>query len=319
MFQQDNNKWSCKACTFKNNYYANQCKICETRKYTINNTSDHEFAKQLQDKEIIINKDRNYAKKLQIMEDKNYAEKLHSMHCMDNKQINIINNNNEYNITTLLNQEITHINIKPINVNDINGISINLFKHQQKGVAWMLEMESNNKYKGGFLFDEMGIGKTIQIIALCLLTKNKFDQDLMFNHYEPSTKKRKLSNNNDNDKQRTLIVCPVAILDQWYDEISTKAPNQFNVCIYHGCKRYEKWIKNFKIYDYDIIITTYDIILSEYKFKNMFCGLLYLSFQKFFYRIVLDEAHIIKNSETDKARACKGIYVFLFFWLIVSH
>ena len=55
-------------------------------------------------------------------------------------------------------------NVKPID--NPKGMKIKLFKHQKKGVAWMLKMEEDGFMNGGLLGDQMGVGKTIQIIAL---------------------------------------------------------------------------------------------------------------------------------------------------------
>jgi SNF2 family DNA or RNA helicase len=44
-----------------------------------------------------------------------------------------------------------------------------LYKHQKEGVSWLLSMENLSKgSKGGFLCDEMGLGKSVQIISTIL-------------------------------------------------------------------------------------------------------------------------------------------------------
>ena len=60
--------------------------------------------------------------------------------------------------------------------------------HQIYGVSWMLDRESAD-IKGGILCDEMGLGKTIQMLGLI--------------HESPYSK--------------TLLVCPLAVLNQWKD------------------------------------------------------------------------------------------------------
>jgi SNF2 family DNA or RNA helicase len=59
-------------------------------------------------------------------------------------------------------------------------------QHQSVGIRWMLQKEA--KGTGGLLCDDMGLGKTIQLAALI---KNQMA------------------------KQSTLIVAPVAVLEQW--------------------------------------------------------------------------------------------------------
>jgi len=64
----------------------------------------------------------------------------------------------------------------------------NYMEHQQVGVRWMLEKEHAGS--GGLLCDDMGLGKTIQMVGLI---KN-----------QPKEK-----------RQNTLLITPVAVLDQW--------------------------------------------------------------------------------------------------------
>ncbi len=64
--------------------------------------------------------------------------------------------------------------------------------HQTTGVQWMLSREkvSDDPCRGGVLADEMGLGKTIQMVAL-------------FKHGRTVL------------KEQTLLVAPVAVLEQW--------------------------------------------------------------------------------------------------------
>lgn len=120
----------------------------------------------------------------------------------------------------------------------------------------------------------MGLGKTIESLALIVA------------HKPPAS-----------GPKTTLIVAPLALLRQWNREIAEKIKpgHQLTTFIYHG--REKKTKKADRLYSYDIVITTYETIASEYKrvdadgtrrsplFTNT----------RGFYRIVLDEAHKIKN------------------------
>lgn len=150
------------------------------------------------------------------------------------------------------------------------------YSHQAKGLWWMIHQEKNKEWKGGMLCDQMGLGKTIQAIGLLL------------------------SNRSPKGKP-TLIVAPLALATQWDQEIQEKAPGQFRVYIYHGSNRNKSlvFLKN-----RDVIITTYSIVSREYpnrkKYPTRPLGPLYhLDFD----RIILDEAHFIKNTRT---RSCIG-------------
>lgn len=75
----------------------------------------------------------------------------------------------------------------------------------------MCEQEKSKNY-GGILGDEMGLGKTIQTIAT--MCKNLSE--------DPAEK-------------TNLIIAPVALLEQWKDEIEDKCEkNQFKILVYHG-------------------------------------------------------------------------------------
>jgi SNF2 family DNA or RNA helicase len=70
-----------------------------------------------------------------------------------------------------------------------------LFDHQKKGIKWLLNIEK--KFGGGLLADEMGVGKTLQIISM------------MIAHPKPLN----------------LIVCPASLVNQWSKEINKFAPS----------------------------------------------------------------------------------------------
>ncbi|KAJ7148251.1 SNF2 family N-terminal domain-containing protein [Mycena filopes] len=156
--------------------------------------------------------------------------------------------------------------------------------------------------------DEMGLGKTVQMIAT--MCKNPSD---------------------DATCKTTLIVAPLALMTQWNQEISTKTNANWKVLIYHGSNRPKK---KGDLLKYDVVLTTYATMASEWldfeaeetnnqkanKVSDDFIvsdsdgsgserpkdkskkqkGLL---FQVDFYRVVLDEAHNIRNKRTRASRA----------------
>lgn len=92
------------------------------------------------------------------------------------------------------------------------------------------------------------------------------------------------------DKKLTLVIAPAVALNQWMSEIEKHAPDLIAVSYYGRSKN-----------DFDnsvnIILTTYGTVESEYRRKN---GIL---FDKEFYRIILDEAHSIKDSKGNTSNA----------------
>ncbi|KAK9465752.1 SNF2 family N-terminal domain-containing protein [Lipomyces arxii] len=160
----------------------------------------------------------------------------------------------------------------------VEGLKIKLMKHQIEGLKFLLSREDTNvKNKGGLLCDDMGLGKTIQSIALIL--SHPLDRS---------------THSSTNACKGTLIVAPLALINQWATEIKTKAP-VLSVLIYHGASR-TKSESNLKTYD--VVITTYQLVASE----NLSNGLL---FKLDWWRIILDEAHTIKNKSSQSAQgAC---------------
>ncbi|KAH9988109.1 SNF2 family N-terminal domain-containing protein [Russula compacta] len=94
---------------------------------------------------------------------------------------------------------------------------IRLLPHQIAGRVWMTERESGKK-SGGILADDMGLGKTIQALTRIV-----------------DGRPRK-SDAEDGWAAATLVVCPVSLVSQWASEISKMAKN-LTVIEHHGASR----------------------------------------------------------------------------------
>ncbi|KAF2262692.1 hypothetical protein CC78DRAFT_534566 [Lojkania enalia] len=183
----------------------------------------------------------------------------------------------------------------------VEGMRVKLLPHQVDGVSWMIEKETgaHNKKgklpKGGILADDMGLGKTIQSIALILSNPRPLKDA------EPENKKNKIL---PVVGKGTLIVAPLALIKQWESEINTKVTksHSLKVLVHHGSSR-TKSVEKLKTYD--VVVTTYQVLASE----HASCGdgpdgLKKGCFGVHWYRIILDEAHTIKNRNAKMTKAC---------------
>ncbi|KAI0402845.1 hypothetical protein F4802DRAFT_573995 [Xylaria palmicola] len=157
-----------------------------------------------------------------------------------------------------------------------------LMPHQLVGLTWLINQEKS-AHKGGILADDMGLGKTIQALALILCRP-------------PAEGTRKT----------TLIVVPTSLLRQWQREIDDKVKpgHKLKTVIFHSQRKRNMTVN--RLLSYDVVITTYGTLAYEwkqmYECRKTDAGIL-LASHAVFHRIILDEAHTIKNrnSQTSKA------------------
>ncbi|GAM28082.1 hypothetical protein SAMD00019534_112580 [Acytostelium subglobosum LB1] len=163
------------------------------------------------------------------------------------------------------------------------GLKLTLRNYQRQALQWMYNREKASPdehlsindldgcmtneniefVKGGLLCDDMGMGKTIEILSIILANKyNEADYPIGPSTSPTQGTSTSTSNNNDFPQSKTtLIICPVSVLQQWYNEITTHTDPCLNVYIYHGPGRNRDvtFLSSF-----DVVISTYTTLSAEY-------------------------------------------------------
>lgn len=137
---------------------------------------------------------------------------------------------------------------------------------------------------GGILADDMGLGKTMSTLALICSSL-----DALYGNESLLT---------DGGIKATLIVTPKSTISGWEAQVLRHIhQDKLKIVIYHGYDR-QRLSRGFQ--DADIVLTTYETLRSE---SNIEGSVLYSTL---WLRLVLDEAHHIRNRKTKVfAAACK--------------
>ena len=161
--------------------------------------------------------------------------------------------------------------------------------------------------RGGILAEEMGLGKTVEIIALICL-------------HQRNANLRSTSQQNLPPCSATLIITPPAILQQWKTELEMLAPH-LNVMIYEGVKIEAEKNDNVallsKCMSQDVVLTTYNVLAKEIhyaetphrdlrhekKYEKRMSPLT----QTVWWRVVLDEAQMVESGVSNAAKVAKLI------------
>jgi len=173
------------------------------------------------------------------------------------------------------------------------------------------ELYLANQLSGGLLAEEMGLGKTMELMALLRLHKSSDNRTKPFiNEFGLQL----------TPSRATLIVTPPTILNQWRSELSRHAP-AMRVLVYEGVNAKSTKEKASTMADltsnYDVILTTYATLTREIhfaedppdrnmrhvpKFERKRSPLVEIQW----WRICLDEAQMVESGVTAAARvACR--------------
>lgn len=156
-----------------------------------------------------------------------------------------------------------------------DDLIIPLLRYQKEWLAWALKQEES-AIRGGILADEMGMGKTLQAIALVLFKRNILRG--ICGHQLPTSSAS--SPQELPAIKGTLVICPLVAVMQWVGEIERfTSKGSTKVLVYHGSNRAKN---HYQFCEYDFVITTYSIVEAEYrkyvmppKDRCQYCGKLF--------------------------------------------
>ncbi|KAH6772211.1 DNA/RNA helicase protein [Perilla frutescens var. hirtella] len=206
-----------------------------------------------------------------------------------------------------------------------NGVYVNELTNYQSGTR-------PEPLRGGIFADDMGLGKTLTLLSLIAFDKSAHavnpsssiadvnDEELGEKSKRGKGrrktdilgKKRKaedLSANKNGKRpafdkfyylepRTTLIVCPPSVFSSWMTQLEEHTRRgTFKVYMYYGDRTKDAK----ELQKHDIVLTTYSTLASEESWDES-------PIKKIEWRrVILDEAHVIKNANTQQSRAVTNL------------
>nr|KMM70564.1 DNA repair and recombination protein RAD5C [Coccidioides posadasii RMSCC 3488] len=163
-------------------------------------------------------------------------------------------------------------------------------------ISGVTTLEQPPQVLGGLLADMMGLGKTLSILSLVCSSLPQATQwakgeiqDEIFHTSLPAL-----------NAKTTLLVSPLSAVSNWTSQIKEHLQEgAISYYVFHGPSRTEDPAELAK---YDLVITTYSTVLSDLARKSSKRGASPLA-QLNFFRIVLDEAHAIREQSGAQSQA----------------
>jgi hypothetical protein len=140
----------------------------------------------------------------------------------------------------------------------------------------------------------MGLGKTLTMLALIVQTLGEAAAFAHGYHRLPGVIRKRA--------KATLCVVPKTLIHSaWKTQIERHLHRRLNlkVCVFYGRdKQKPAAALKAELESADIVLTTYNTLVCDYRTKEKIIN------QYYWFRVVLDEAHIIRSGKSQTARAC---------------
>ncbi|KAF4622794.1 hypothetical protein G7Y89_g14232 [Cudoniella acicularis] len=173
---------------------------------------------------------------------------------------------------------------------------------------------------GGILADEMGLGKTIEMMSLIHSHKSDVALRLEGSDSGPSSVNNlpRLPVNSTAVERApctTLVVAPMSLLAQWQSEAENASKEgTMRSMVYYGsdktadlqalcCEANAASAPNVIITSYGVVLSEFNQVAAKQDERGSHGGLFSLKY----FRVILDEAHHIKNRQSKTAKACYEI------------
>jgi SNF2 family DNA or RNA helicase len=185
----------------------------------------------------------------------------------------------------LADETLMHAHVQPLELPS-EYLKSEPFDYQLQGMAWMQIRETCplRSCYGGMVLDEPGLGKTFMMYGHLL------------NRVLP--------------KEATLIVVPAHLLHVWETEFEKHftdgGQSKLPLYTYYGPKRHDVDVAK-AIGKGKTILTSYGVLASIWQSARKDDGAYRAFFETTWGRIVLDEAHYIRNCKTRQSQAVRGL------------
>ncbi|KAK5407027.1 hypothetical protein LTR20_007467 [Exophiala xenobiotica] len=166
-----------------------------------------------------------------------------------------------------------------------------LYRHTITGATSADSLDT----RGGILADDMGLGKSLVMISAIVASLSE-----AFHHARTLTTPPGDLHEPVIAARSTVVVVPSALLmDGWVEEINRHTRGYtLTVHKYHGPTRK---VAIHELLSHDVILTTYGTLAADLKRKQT------IMYKTLWYRVILDEAHVIRNAGTNQFRAVMAL------------